>query len=95
MQRIEVYQWAHGSPESSLIYSCSLQETSSSTLAARRYVTSLATGDLLGGTTLPRAHTLAVALHDGAGKMEALHRYLISQACGGGISDELAKAASR
>lgn len=95
VQRIEVHQWAPGSPESSLIYSCSLQETSSSLLAARHYVTSLATGGPLGSTKLPQAHTLAVALHDGAGQMEALHRYLISQACGGGDSDELAKAASR
>ena len=95
VQRIEVHQWAPDSPESSLMYSCSLLETSSSLLAARRYVTSLATGGLSGSTTLPRAHVLAVALHDGAGKMEALHRYLISQACGGGVSDELAKAASR
>ena len=95
VQRIEVHQWAPGSPESSLMYSCSLQETSSSLLAARRFVTALATGGPLGSPTLPRAHMLAIALHDGTGKMEALHKYLISQACGGGISDELAKAASR
>ena len=93
--RIEVHQWAPGSPESSLIYSCSLQETSGSLLASRRFVTSLAMGCPSGRTMLPQAHTLQVALHDGAGKMEALHRYLISQACGGGTSDELAKAASR
>ena len=95
VQRIEVHQWAPGRPESSLMYSCSLQETSSSILAARRYITSLATGGLLGSTALPRAHTLAVALHDGSGNQNTLHRYLISQTCGGGISDELAKAASK
>lgn len=95
VRRIEVHHWAPGSTESSLVYSCSLTDTSSSVLAARRYLIALAAGSRSAGANAPCAHTLAVALQDGSGRTEARHRYLISQACGGGDSDELAQAASK
>lgn len=96
VQRIEVHHWALGSSESSLMYSCSLTDTSSGVLAARRYVISLsAEAQPPQREVAPRAHTLSIALQDGSGKTETSQKFLISQACGGGASDELAKAASR
>jgi len=95
VQRIEVHHWPLGSSESSLMYSCSLTDTSSVVLAARRYVISLAAEAQPHKELAPRAHTLSIALQDGSGKTEMCQRFLISQACGGGASDELAKAASR
>jgi len=96
VQRIEVHHWPLGSSESSLMYSCSLTDTSSGVLAARRYVISLAAeAQQQRREIAPRAHTLSIALQDGSGKTEMCQKFLISQACGGGASDELAKAASR
>ena len=95
VQRIEVHHWAPGSREPTLTYSCSLADTSRSIAAARRYVTTLAAEGQPEGLAAPRAHTLAIVLHDGGGKVETRHRFLISQACGGGASNELARAASK
>ena len=95
VQRIEVHHWASGTSASSLMYSCSLADTSSSIAAARRYVTLLAVEGQPVEPAGPRVHNLAIALRDGHGKIEARQRFLISQACGGGASDALAKAASK
>ena len=95
VQRIEVHRWAPGNRESTLMYSCSLADASSSIAAARRYVTLLATEFQLERTAAPKAHTLIVALQDGQGKTEKRQKFLISQACGGGASNEMAQAASK
>ena len=95
VQRIEVHHWTLGTNGSSLMYSCSLADTSSSIAAARRYVASLAVEGQLVEPARPRAHTLVIALRDGQGKLETRQKFLISQACGGGASDQLAKAASK
>ena len=44
VQRIEVHHWAPGSGQPTLMYSCSLADTSDATLTARRYILSLAAG---------------------------------------------------
>ena len=93
VQRIEVHHWAPGSSEPILMYSCSLADTSRSIAAARRYVTTLAAEGQPEELAAPRAHTLAIVLQNGSGKVETRHRFLISQACGGRASDELARAA--
>ena len=93
--RIEVHRWAPNSSESTLMYSCSLADASSSIAAARRYVISLAAEGQPERTAAPRAHTLKIALQDGHDKTETRKKFLISQACGGGASDRMAQAASK
>ncbi len=95
VQRIEVHRWAPGDSESTLMYACSLADTSSSIAAARQYVTLLATEFQPERTAAPRAYTLTVALQDGQGKTQKRQKFLISQACGGGASNEMAQAASK
>lgn len=95
VQRIEVHRWAPGYSESNLMYSCSLADASSSITAARRYIMLLAAEFQPERTAAPKAHSLTVALQDGQGKTEKRQKFLISQACGGGASNEMAQAASK
>lgn len=95
VSRIEVHCWTSGNRESTLLYSCSLADTSSSIAAARRYVIALAAVGQPERTAEPRAHNLTIALQDGQGRTEMRKKFLISQACGGGASDGMAQAASK